>query len=97
MQSSDDERLDERRERDLTIQRVVDGLAGEGPHDDPARVGETLVQRLTEAGVVGLPAPWVESVVAGIIEGNPYVVSAFTGHEADVPSPSHHVPDEIID
>ncbi|HMM96630.1 MAG: hypothetical protein IE926_02490 [Micrococcales bacterium] len=97
MDATDDERLVERRDRDLAVQRVVDALADEGPHADAALVTDTLVRRLADAGVPPMPEPWVASVVADLMEGNPYVVSAFTEAQADVPAPEHPARSEIID
>lgn len=97
MESSDDDRLAQRRAHDLAVQEVLDRLAEAGPYDDPASVTERLERELAEIGVVGMPQPWVDAAVRALMEGNAYVVSSFTQDRADVPTPRTHVPDEIID
>ncbi len=97
MDISDDDRLAERRERDLAVQQVVDGLVEEGPHQDAGVVADRLVRGLAEAGVMGMPQAWLDAVVREVMEGNAYVVSSFSEDRADVPPPQHGPPTEIID
>ncbi|GIL36671.1 hypothetical protein [Phycicoccus sp. DTK01] len=94
---ADADRLAERREHDLAVQEVVDRLAEEGPHEDPTLVADRLVERLTAVGVVGMPGPWVDSVVTELVAGNPYVVSPFTEEHEDVPEPTTPVRSEVIE
>ena len=97
MDVSDDERLNERRERDPAVQQVVDRLVREGPHQDAGQVADRLVRGLVEIGVMGMPETWLDAVVRDVMEGNPYVVSSFSEERADVPRPQHGPPTEIID
>ncbi|PKW26563.1 hypothetical protein [Phycicoccus duodecadis] len=97
METSDEDRLAQRRAHDLAVQEVVDRLAEAGPYDDPEPVAQRLERGLAEIGVVGMPEPWVDAVVRALMDGNAYVVSSFTQEGADVPAPRTRVPDEIID
>lgn len=97
MEPSDDDRLEQRRAHDLAVQEVVDRLAEAGPYADAGPVTERLERELAQIGVEGMPQPWVDAVVAALMDGNAYVVSSFTADRADVPAPRTHVPDEIID
>lgn len=46
-----------------------------------------LERRIADYGLPAMPAPWLEAVASGIVRGDPYVVSARTSEEMDVPAP----------
>lgn len=93
----DAQRLEERRAADRTIQHVINGLVDGAKGSDPRRVAAAVKAGLENAGMMGMPAPWIEAVAEGLAQGNAYVVSPYTQEHEDIPPPETHVPSRTID
>lgn len=87
MSSDELEALTDRRRRQLVLQGIIDAMTRDPSGWRADAAARELERRIADYGLPAMPAPWLQAVASGIARGEPYVVSARTAEQMDVPAP----------
>lgn len=87
MSTNGEEVFVERGRRERVLQRIIDAMVRNPRGWDAELAARELERRIADHGLPAMPPPWVEAVATGIVRGEPYIISARTVEEVDVPAP----------
>lgn len=87
MDTDADAQLENRHDRELELQRVIDDLVQECAGQSEKQVAARFQEELARLGRTQMPEPWVDAVVDAIALGNAYVVSSYSESHTEIPEP----------
>ncbi|MGB7818990.1 MAG: hypothetical protein WBL35_09700 [Ornithinibacter sp.] len=95
--TDDETDLTNRERRERTLQEVIDALVEDPQHRSVAEAVDDLERRIADRGLPAMPPQWVHAVAEGVVRGDPYVVSADTLRQMDIPAPTTRAEPYVID